>query len=144
MIDINKLFYKNLTDNIVNYTILIISIIILFIEEYDQFRAWFLLLTSIFIQIFVCNYLKNCYGISIIYCFILGFLIIKYLTEKKYEKFVITLLSTLTLLFTIIYYFFEYRGNIFLKSFFIHILFLFAGFIYILIPKNKTQLNITQ
>lgn len=139
MIDLNLLFYGNQKNNIVNYLILTISIIILFIEEYDQYRSWFLLFSSILIQIFVCNFVAECYGVSIIYSFILGFLIMKYLIEKKYSKFAITLTSTLVLFFIILYYFIQLRGNRFLISFLQHILFVFAGFIYILIPKNKTQ-----
>ena len=137
MIDINNFFYINSTLNIVNYSVLLLSIIILLLEEYNQDRAWILLFTSIFIQTYLCNYLTNCHGILIIYCFILGFLIMKYLVEKKYYKFLLSLLLTLFILFIILYYLFELRYKDFYGSFGLHILFLLAGFIYILIPKNK-------
>lgn len=126
----------NPTLTFANYTLLIICILILLLEEYNQYRAWFLIISAFMIQIITCNYLTKCHGISIIYSFILGFLIKKYFDEKLYTKAILMLLFTLFILFIILFYFIRLRNKDLILSFFYHIIFIFIGMIYTFIPNN--------
>lgn len=79
---LNSLKYPSPRDNIINYTILAISIILLFYEYPKDKKLYILLACAIVLQLSTC-YVVQCVGISMIYCILFGYLFMKKYSERK-------------------------------------------------------------
>jgi hypothetical protein len=82
---LKSLNYGTPESNFVNYYILGLSGYYAYEKRQDP-RIYLVLFSSILIQLGLCEYLLPCRGISIIYCFIFGFLIKTYMDEKNTKK----------------------------------------------------------
>jgi hypothetical protein len=82
---LKTLNYGTHESNLINYTILLLSFYYAY-EKRDDMRIYIVSTVSIFIQLALCTFLFPCRGISIIYCFIFGFLIKAYLDENRTKK----------------------------------------------------------
>lgn len=71
--------------NIVNYVILFIAIILAFVEFHNDYRMYLVVALSTIVQISTCTFITRCRGISIIYCFLFGFIFAEYFKEKRKE-----------------------------------------------------------
>lgn len=82
---LNIFDYGSMSSNFVNYSILAISLFLAFWQNTDK-RIYIVVFVSIFIQLLLCSCIVSCIGISIIYCFIFGYLIKRYRDDNKINK----------------------------------------------------------
>ena len=137
---LKTLNYGTNESNLINYSILLLSFYYAY-EKRDDMRIYLVSSISIFIQVVLCTFLLPCRGISIIYCFIFGFLIKAYTDEKRTKKatHLAILLSFLLVLsglsFDIV------RGNPLLLLGFLaeHVLFTAVGVSFALIPPINNR-----
>jgi hypothetical protein len=128
--------YRSTKDNIINYLILLISLFLVF-DQKNDIRIFIVLIVSTIIQISLCCVL-DCYGVSIIYCFIFGFLIKSYIDKHDYKKSYYLIGQTL---FLLILSGLNSDATESIKEFIsfimLHILFVIVGSLFTFIPVIK-------
>jgi hypothetical protein len=82
---LNIFDYGTISSNLLNYSILVLSLFLAFWQNNDK-RIYIVVFVSIFIQLLLCSCFVSCIGISIIYCFIFGYLIKHYRDNKKIKE----------------------------------------------------------
>jgi hypothetical protein len=131
-----QLHYGKKLPNIVNYTILIVSILLAFLEFYSDYRMYMVLCISTIIQLSVLKYTLH-RGISIIYCFLIGFLIAEYFKQDK-KKMIILIVGYIIAMIVSYITLYTYNQTSFVdfcRFFVIHCLFVVVGSLFSFIPK---------
>jgi hypothetical protein len=82
---LNIFDYGTISSNVVNYSILALSLFLAFWQNNDK-RIYIVVFVSIFIQFLLCSCILSCIGISLIYCFIFGYLIKHYRDDNKIKE----------------------------------------------------------
>jgi hypothetical protein len=135
---LKSLNYGTPESNFVNYYILGLSGYYAY-EKRQDLRIYLVLFSSILIQLGLCEYLLPCRGISIIYCFLFGFLIKTYMDEKNTKK-AVSLSIALSLLLIVSGFTFEViRANPLLLIGFLleHAIFTAVGVLFALIKLQE-------
>jgi hypothetical protein len=131
---LNIFDYGTIPKNIINYSILGISFLLAY-NTREDLRIYIVLCVSTFVQILLCSCLVSCHGISIIYCFIFGFLIKSYRDKKDYKTSNNLILMT-TLLIFVSGITFNIQFTKLLVFLLYHMLFIGVGASFTLIPPK--------
>lgn len=131
---LNIFDYGTIPKNIINYSILGLSLLLAYNSK-DDLRIYIVVFVSSFVQILLCSCLVSCHGISIIYCFIFGFLIKSYRDKKDYKTSNYLILMT-TLLILVSGITFDIQFTKLLLFIFNHALFIGVGACFAFIPPN--------
>ena len=131
---LKSLNYGTPESNFVNYYILGLSGYYAYEKRKDP-RIYLVVIISIFIQLGLCGFLLLCRGISIIYCFIFGFLFITYMDEKnKKTVFLSVLFSFLLVISGLTFQVIRTNPMLLLGFLLEHALFTGVGVLFALIP----------
>ena len=131
---LNIFDYGTIPKNIINYSILGFSLLLAY-NTREDLRIYIVLFVSTFVQILLCSCLVSCHGISIIYCFIFGFLIKSYRDKKDYKTSNYLILMT-TLLILVSGITFDIQFTKLLLFIFYHTLFIGVGACFAFIPPK--------
>ena len=126
-------YNQNLTQTLLNYGILFIALVMSLVA--GDVRFIIVLCVGIFVQLYLCSAIMDCVGISIIYCFLFGFLI-KLYADHGYILMSFILVVTVFLELAIVYFFMDNVNGIpwdFIQN---HVLFLIVGSLFTFIPTK--------
>ena len=139
---IKSLHYGTAESDFVNYYILGLSAYYAYEKRADQ-RIYIVLLVSILIQLGLCGCLLPCRGISIIYCFLFGFLIKTYIDEKNTKKALsLSILLSLLLILSSLTFEVIRKNPLLLVGFLLyHVLFTATGVLFALIPSQDIKVT---
>lgn len=127
--------YRSTKDNVINYLTLLISLL-LTINIKDDKRIFIVLIVSTIVQLLICCFI-TCRGISIIYCFLFGFIIKYYRDKQNYKtsnRLIILIMILLILSGTSLIKTKGFMHFILFMSY--HILFVIGGSVFTFIPIN--------
>lgn len=133
---LTSLNYGTIESNFVNYYILGLSGYYAY-EKREDLRTYSVVIVSILIQLGLCGCLLPCRGISIIYCFLFGFLIKTYIDEKnKKGVFLSILFSVLLVVSGLTFEIIRTYPMLLIGFIAEHVLFTAVGVLFALIPKE--------